>query len=56
MRDPEVRRAAVEAVMGYGSALGLIFHGDFPSPILGPKGNQEFFLYFTGAPGEDAGE
>jgi len=49
VRDPEVRRAAVETVRGYGSALGLIFHGDFPSPILGPKGNQEFFLYFTGA-------
>lgn len=47
VRDPEVQRAAVEAVTGYGSGLGLIFHGDFPSPILGPKGNQEFFLYFT---------
>jgi 23S rRNA (cytidine1920-2'-O)/16S rRNA (cytidine1409-2'-O)-methyltransferase len=47
VRDPEVQRAAVEAVKGYGSALGLTFHGDFPSPILGSKGNQEFFVYFT---------
>jgi 23S rRNA (cytidine1920-2'-O)/16S rRNA (cytidine1409-2'-O)-methyltransferase len=47
VRDPDVQRAAVESVKGYGAALGLIFHGDFASPILGPKGNQEFFLYFT---------
>jgi 23S rRNA (cytidine1920-2'-O)/16S rRNA (cytidine1409-2'-O)-methyltransferase len=47
VRDPDVQRAAVESVKGYGSVLGLIFHGDFASPILGPKGNQEFFLYFT---------
>ena len=45
VRDPGVQRAAVEAVKGYGAALGLISIGDFPSPILGPKGNQEFFLY-----------
>jgi 23S rRNA (cytidine1920-2'-O)/16S rRNA (cytidine1409-2'-O)-methyltransferase len=47
VRDPDVQRAAVEAVKGYGAALGLIFNGDFASPIPGPKGNQEFFLYFT---------
>jgi 23S rRNA (cytidine1920-2'-O)/16S rRNA (cytidine1409-2'-O)-methyltransferase len=47
VRDPEVQRAAVEVVKGYGAALGLIFRGDFPSPIPGPKGNQEFFVYFT---------
>jgi 23S rRNA (cytidine1920-2'-O)/16S rRNA (cytidine1409-2'-O)-methyltransferase len=46
VRDPDVQRAAVEAVKGYGADLGLICHGDFPSPILGPKGNREFFLYF----------
>jgi 23S rRNA (cytidine1920-2'-O)/16S rRNA (cytidine1409-2'-O)-methyltransferase len=46
VRDPDVQRAAVEAVKGYGADLGLICNGDFPSPILGPKGNQEFFLYF----------
>jgi 23S rRNA (cytidine1920-2'-O)/16S rRNA (cytidine1409-2'-O)-methyltransferase len=50
VRDPDVQRATVAAVEGYGAALGLICHDDFPSPILGPKGNQEFFLYFTGAP------
>jgi len=47
VRDPEVRRAAVEAAKGYGADLSLACRGDFPSPILGPKGNQEFFLYFS---------
>lgn len=46
VRDPEVQHAAVEGVKGYGADLGLTYHGDFPSPILGPKGNREFFLYF----------
>lgn len=47
VRDAELQQAAVCAVRDCGVALGLGYHGDFPSPILGPKGNQEFFLYFT---------
>jgi len=47
VRDPEQQRYAVEQVCSCGAALGLACHGDFPSPILGPKGNQEYFLYFT---------
>jgi len=47
VRDAEQQHAAVEAVRAFGLTLGLICHGDYPSPILGPKGNQEFFLYFT---------
>jgi 23S rRNA (cytidine1920-2'-O)/16S rRNA (cytidine1409-2'-O)-methyltransferase len=46
VRDPEIQRAVVEAVKGYGADLGLACLEDFPSPILGPKGNQEFFLHF----------
>ena len=47
VRDPERQRAAVDAVREFGATLGLTCHGDCPSPILGPKGNQEFFLYCT---------
>ncbi len=47
VRDPDVQRSAVTAVREFGIGLGLICHGDYPSPILGPKGNQEFFLYFA---------
>jgi len=47
VRDPTQQRLAVDAVRGCGVALGLTFRGEYPSPIRGPKGNQEFFLYFT---------
>ncbi len=47
VRDPELQRSAVEAVRAFGISRGLICRGDYPSPILGPKGNQEFFLYFV---------
>jgi 23S rRNA (cytidine1920-2'-O)/16S rRNA (cytidine1409-2'-O)-methyltransferase len=46
VRDPEQQRAAVEAIRAFGVGLGLSCSGDYPSPILGPKGNQEFFLCF----------
>lgn len=47
VRDAALQRAAVEQVRTCGVELGLKCHGDFPSPVLGPKGNQEYFLYFT---------
>ncbi|HVO25824.1 MAG TPA: TlyA family RNA methyltransferase [Candidatus Margulisiibacteriota bacterium] len=47
VRDPEQQRASVEAIRTFGVGLGLSCSGDYPSPILGPKGNQEFFLRFT---------
>jgi 23S rRNA (cytidine1920-2'-O)/16S rRNA (cytidine1409-2'-O)-methyltransferase len=46
VRDAEQRQAAVEAIAACGITLGLRCQGEYPSPILGPKGNQEFFLYF----------
>jgi 23S rRNA (cytidine1920-2'-O)/16S rRNA (cytidine1409-2'-O)-methyltransferase len=47
VRDPAQQRAAVDAIRDCGVTLGLHCHGEYPSPILGPKGNQEYFLYFT---------
>jgi 23S rRNA (cytidine1920-2'-O)/16S rRNA (cytidine1409-2'-O)-methyltransferase len=47
IRDPEQHRAVVTAIHEYGITLGLTCRGEFPSPILGPKGNREFFLYFV---------
>jgi 23S rRNA (cytidine1920-2'-O)/16S rRNA (cytidine1409-2'-O)-methyltransferase len=47
VRDAEQQRQAVEAIRECGASLRLSSHGDCPSAILGPKGNQEFFLYFT---------
>ena len=47
VRDPAQHRAVVASIREFGTALGLTCHGDVPSPITGPKGNREFFLYFT---------
>lgn len=47
VRDPKLQESAVDTVKDCGQALGLTYLGDCPSPIKGPKGNQEFLLYFT---------
>ncbi len=47
VRHPEQRRAVVETTQAFGNSLGLVCHGDFLSPLPGPKGNRESFLYFT---------
>jgi 23S rRNA (cytidine1920-2'-O)/16S rRNA (cytidine1409-2'-O)-methyltransferase len=52
VRDPAARQTAVDGVRAFAEELGLRCHGAFASPVLGPKGNQEFFLYLlkTAAP------
>jgi len=49
VRDPAQHDAAVQAIAEFGERLGLTCHGVCPSPILGPKGNREFFLSFGAA-------
>jgi len=44
VRDQAVRRATVEKIEACARGLGLGLLGVTPSPILGPKGNQEFLL------------
>ncbi|MBU4605940.1 MAG: TlyA family RNA methyltransferase, partial [Proteobacteria bacterium] len=44
VRDPALRQAAVDKVADCLGGLGLEVLGSAASPILGPKGNQEFFL------------
>lgn len=44
VRDPQARRQAVDKVAAHLVELGLEVLGDCPSSILGPKGNQEFFV------------
>ena len=51
VRDPELHASAVASVRACGDAAGLRCLGEFPSPILGPKGNREFFLHFRKAGG-----
>jgi 23S rRNA (cytidine1920-2'-O)/16S rRNA (cytidine1409-2'-O)-methyltransferase len=42
-----LQQAAVARVAAAAAALGLKVSPAFPSPLKGPKGNQEYFLYLT---------
>lgn len=46
VRDPALHRAAVDGVREAAQQLGLHVRGECESPLLGPKGNREFFLAF----------
>ena len=54
MRDPQLRAEAVLDVAAAGAALGLGVAGVAASPLPGPAGNVEFFLWLRrGAPPVD---
>jgi 23S rRNA (cytidine1920-2'-O)/16S rRNA (cytidine1409-2'-O)-methyltransferase len=44
VRDPELQRQAVDKVARVARDLGCEVSPAYPSPITGPKGNQEYFL------------
>ena len=46
VRDPEVRKAAVDRVVDTAIELGLVELGRADARIKGPKGNQETFVHF----------
>jgi 23S rRNA (cytidine1920-2'-O)/16S rRNA (cytidine1409-2'-O)-methyltransferase len=46
VRDENLQREAVNTIRACGQQLGLRCCGEVESPIRGPKGNREFFLYF----------
>ncbi|GLI33106.1 TlyA family RNA methyltransferase [Desulforhabdus amnigena] len=52
VRDEAVRRQVCESIAQFCQNAGLQVKGITPSPILGPKGNQEFLLWavYAGAP------
>jgi len=51
VRDPELRAEAVRAVAGAASDLGLGVRGVTASPLPGPAGNVEYFVWLRrGAP------
>jgi 23S rRNA (cytidine1920-2'-O)/16S rRNA (cytidine1409-2'-O)-methyltransferase len=53
VRDPALRAEAVLDVARYAAELGLAVAGVTPSPLPGPSGNVEFFLWLRR--GGDAG-
>ncbi|WP_456480833.1 TlyA family RNA methyltransferase [Oceanithermus sp.] len=45
VRDPELRRRAVERVRSAARTLGFAVRGEAESPLPGKEGNREFWLY-----------
>lgn len=45
VRDPHLQLQALTTIQDFAQSLGLMAVGSLPSPILGPKGNQEYLLY-----------
>ena len=45
VRDPEIHQQVVDTVTGYAADAGFTRVGTIESPLLGPAGNKEFFLY-----------
>jgi len=45
VRDPAIHRAVLERLSTWAGAQGLAVKGLTASPLLGPAGNREFFLY-----------
>jgi len=51
VRDPTLRRSAVQGVADAAMALDLCVHGVAASPLPGPSGNVEYFLWLSRAGG-----
>ena len=47
VKDPKLHKEVVEEIIRFCQDLGWTVKGPFPSPILGPKGNKEFFIYLV---------
>jgi 23S rRNA (cytidine1920-2'-O)/16S rRNA (cytidine1409-2'-O)-methyltransferase len=47
VRDPDVRRAAVQRVAAHARSIGLRVLGEADSPLPGPAGNRETFLHLS---------
>jgi len=45
VRDPEKHREVIEGIWAFAQGIGLRPVGVMESPLLGPKGNREFFIY-----------
>ncbi|GLY70158.1 TlyA family RNA methyltransferase [Amycolatopsis taiwanensis] len=50
VRDPELRAEAVLAVLAAAEELGLYAHGVVASPLPGPAGNVEYFVWLRRDP------
>jgi len=47
VRDPALHEKVIEELTGFFRTRGWTSRGTMPSPLLGPKGNREFFVYLS---------
>lgn len=47
VRDPLLHKKVLNELTAFFEAQGWTSRGTMPSPLLGPKGNREFFIYLT---------
>jgi 23S rRNA (cytidine1920-2'-O)/16S rRNA (cytidine1409-2'-O)-methyltransferase len=47
IRDEEVHRNVVEKIQNFAPSIGFFPKGVIESPLLGPAGNKEFFIYLV---------
>jgi 23S rRNA (cytidine1920-2'-O)/16S rRNA (cytidine1409-2'-O)-methyltransferase len=45
VKDPALHQKVIERITAFSRALGLSVLGVVESPLLGPKGNKEFFIH-----------
>ena len=45
VKDPEIRKKVIEDITSFFQTRGYQVHEVVPSPILGPKGNEEFLIF-----------
>ena len=50
VKDPKRHAEVIRSISAFCQNLGLEVVGVFPSPLLGPKGNKEFFIYLRSQP------
>ena len=54
VRDSDKHRAVVEQLVAFAQELGCTYRGVTESPLRGPRGNKEFFLYLEGPHGKNS--
>jgi 23S rRNA (cytidine1920-2'-O)/16S rRNA (cytidine1409-2'-O)-methyltransferase len=45
VRNPHLHKKVVEDMVVFANGLGVDVRGTIESPLKGPKGNREFFIY-----------
>jgi len=45
VKDKKIHEEVIEKIKNFAESLGLVFQGIAPSPLKGPKGNIEYFIW-----------